>query len=154
MIFGIKLLTPCNEGFRRLAFVVALLAVLAGIGWGMWENVQARSAQFEVCTIGYRADRDMCHEADSAIQAVAGNAARRLYATASTVPPASPENHSRCSASSPPWDLWPRTLPLSQCGHWDGWPRASPAPSKAPSQIIFAQMSRRGCRGAARPLPC
>lgn len=55
-----KLLPSCREGFRRLSFAVALLSLLTGLGWGVWENLDARSSQYELCTIGHRIDRDAC----------------------------------------------------------------------------------------------
>ncbi len=57
-----RLLPQCNEGFRRLSLVIALLAILTGVGWGVFENLQSRSALFEICTIGHQNRLDACQQ--------------------------------------------------------------------------------------------
>lgn len=64
MINRIQLFPACNEGFRRLSFIVALLVLLTGVGWCLWENLNARGQQYELCAIGHRIDRDECRSND------------------------------------------------------------------------------------------
>lgn len=55
-----RALPQCNEGFRRLALVAALLAVLVGIGYGVNEDLCNQNQVIDLCFSINKVEHDNC----------------------------------------------------------------------------------------------